>query len=225
MSTKVQSKSAKSSRTSKPRYFKNDTPLAKRDPHKQLLASLERIVTKYPPDSVAPGGGFYHGPVSIGYLFFVLDRIYGEGTVQIQELDLGIWAAAYLKRAKDTMMTYPGPDKDRCGISTDIMCLLAIDAASTRDKDLVRELCDFADVVTERDACNEWLYGRAGYLYLLRFVRYNFTDDPEVKAMIDETADEVIDEIMESSKPWRWHGKAYGKWHCTSFTQFISDQN
>jgi hypothetical protein len=211
MSSKVQSKSAKSSKPSKPRYFKNDAPLARRDPHKQLLASLERIVTKYPPNSVQPGGGIYHGPVSIGYLFFVLDRIYGEGTVKVQNLDLGIWAVAYLKRAKDEIKSYPGPDKERCGISTDIMCLVAIDAVMTRDKDMVRELCDFADVVTERDACNEWLYGRAGYLYLLRFVKLCFSDDPEVKGMIDDTADEVIDEIMESEKPWIWHGKAYSK--------------
>jgi hypothetical protein len=207
MSSKDKSKSSK---PSKPRYFKNDAPLAKRDPHKQLLASLERIVTTYPPDSVQPGGGLYHGPVSIGYLLFVLDRIYGEGSLKVQDIDLGVWAATYIKRAKDSMMTYPGPDKDRCGISTDIMCLVALEAASSGDKDCVRELCDFADVVTERDASNEWLYGRAGYLYLLRFVKLCFADDIETKKMIDDTADEVIDEIMESPRPWRWHDKAYG---------------
>jgi hypothetical protein len=208
-STEKPSKPSKPGR--KPRYFKNDTPLTRRDPHKQLLASLDRLVTNYPPDSVEPGGGFYHGPVSIGYLFFVLSRLYAETPFEIQHLGLEVWAAAYLKRAKDAMMTYPGPNKERCGISTDIMCIVAIDAASTRDKAIVRDLCDFADIVTERDACNEWLYGRAGYLYLLRFVKLCFDDDPEIMKMIDETADEVIDEIMESPKPWRWHGKAYGK--------------
>jgi hypothetical protein len=120
------------------------------------------------------------------------------------------WAAAYLKQAKDNMMAYPGPEKDKCGVSDDIMSLVAIDAASTRDVELVRELCDFADIVTEPDACNEWLYGRAGYLYLLRMVKVCFADEPKVKGMIDDTADEIIDEIMESPRPWKWHGKAYG---------------
>jgi len=60
-----------------------------------------------------------------------------------------------------------------------------------------------------QDASNEWLYGRAGYLYLLRFVKVCFADDSKVKELIDETADEVIDEIVESTRPWKWHGKAY----------------
>jgi hypothetical protein len=191
------------------RYFKNDLPPTRRDPHKQLLASLDRLVTNYPPESVPPGGGLYYGPVSIAYLFFVLERMYPDMTVK--EDGLLIWSAAYLKQAKDNMMAYPGPEKNKCGVSDDIMAMLAIDAASTRDTDLVKELCDFADVTTELDACNEWLYGRAGYLYLLRFVKLCFADDPKVKEMIDDTADEVIDEIMESTRPWKWHGKAYGE--------------
>ena len=89
--------------------------------------------------------------------------------------------------------------------------MVAMDAASTRDADLVKDLCDFADITTDPQAGNEWLYGRAGYLYLLRLVKVCFADDPAVKEMIDETADEVIDEIMETPRPWKWHGKAYGE--------------
>lgn len=193
----------------KKRYFKNDLPPTRRDPYKQLLASLDRLVTNYPPESVPPGGGLYYGPVSIAYLFFVLERMYPEMTVKDE--GLVVWSTAYLKQAKDNMMAYPGPEKNKCGVSDDIMAMLAIDAASTRDIDLVKELCDFADVTTELDACNEWLYGRAGYLYLLRFIKLCFADDPKVKEMIDDTADEVIDEIMESTRPWKWHAKAYGE--------------
>jgi hypothetical protein len=39
-----------------PRYFANDAALSRRDPYKQLVATLTHIVTKYPPDSVKPGG-------------------------------------------------------------------------------------------------------------------------------------------------------------------------
>jgi hypothetical protein len=191
-----------------PRYFKNDAPLKRRDPYKQLVASLNRLLTTHPPQTVTPGGGLYYGPVSIGYLFFVLERIYPE--MIVQEQSLAVWSAAYLKQAKDNMMAYPGPEREKCGVSDDIMALIAIDAASTKDSELVRDLCDFADVTTEPGACNEWLYGRAGYLYLLRVVKVCFADDVEAKQLIDETADEVIDEIMESPRPWKWHGKAYG---------------
>jgi hypothetical protein len=189
-----------------------DAHTRKREPHKQLLASLSRLLLNHPPASVPPGGGLYYGPVSIGYLFFVLERMYGDELL-VEDQPLGIWSAAYLAQAKEHMMAYPGPDRSKCGVSDDIMCLLAIDAAATRDESLVKELCDWADVVTEPDACNEWLYGRAGYLYLLRFVKVCFADNPRVKALIDDTADEVIDEIVESPRPWKWHGKAYGMLH------------
>jgi Lanthionine synthetase C-like protein len=157
---------------------------------------------------VLPGGGLYYGPVSIAYLFFVLQPLYPE--LQVESRGLGEWSAAYLSRAQKDMMSYPGPERNKCGVSDDIMAMLVLDAISTRDAELVHELCDFADVVTEPGAENEWLYGRAGYLYLLRLVRACFAKNDEVKVLVNETADEIIDEIMESPRPWKWHGKPYG---------------
>jgi Lanthionine synthetase C-like protein len=145
--------------------------------------------------------------VSIAYLFFVLQRVYEE--LEIEGYKLGIWAAQYLRHAQHHMKEYPGPNTHRCGVSDDIMAMIAIDAASTRDADLVKDLCDFADVTADEESGNEWLYGRAGYLYLLRFVKVCFADDVEVKQLIDETADDVIDAIMATPRPWKWHGKAY----------------
>jgi hypothetical protein len=203
------------------RFFKNDLPYNSRDPKKQLIASLTRLLENHPPQSIPPGGGLYYGPVSIAYLFFVLQRIYPD--MDLEGQPLGVWAAAYLKHAQDHMKDYPGPEKNRCGVNDDIMAMVAIDAASTRDPELVKDLCDFADVVTEPDASNEWLYGRAGYLYLLRFVKVCFADDPQVKEMIDETADEVIDEIVESQRPWKWHGKAYREFQAPA--QMVSVRN
>jgi hypothetical protein len=197
----------------KPRFFKNDEPYKRREPYKQLVASLTRLLTKYPPQTITPGGGLYYGPVSIAYLFFVLQRIYPE--MIIEEQQLGVWAAAYLKQAQGHMKSYPGPETDRCGVSDDIMAMVALDAASTRDTALVEDLCDFADITTDPEAGNEWLYGRAGYLYLLRLVKACFEDDAKIRDLIDDTADEVIDEIMETPRPWKWHGKAYGEYSCT----------
>ncbi|KAJ9648622.1 hypothetical protein H2201_000953 [Coniosporium apollinis] len=191
----------------RPRYFRNDAPLSRRDPYKQLTASLTRLVNEYPPDKIPPGGGLYYGPISVAYLFFVLQRHYEELT--IGDFPLGTWSAAYLELAQAHMKEYPGPKISRCGISDDIMALLAIGAASAKDADMVTELCNYAAVTTDEDASNEWLYGRAGYLYLLRLAKASFPDDEKVLDMIDDTADEVIEAIMESPRPWKWHGKAY----------------
>jgi len=145
--------------------------------------------------------------VSIAYLFFVLSRIYEE--LEVEGAKLGVWATAYLKSAQNHMKIYPGPTLDRCGVSDDIMAMVAIDAASTRDPDLVKDLCNFARVTSDPNAGSEWLYGRAGFLYLLRLVKVCFADDPGVKELIDDTEDEVIEAIMNSPRPWKWHGKAY----------------
>ena len=107
------------------------------------------------------------------------------------------------------MKKYPGPTVSECGVSDDIMALLALFAASAKDTETVKELCDYAAVTTDEEAPNEWLYGRAGYLYLLRLVRGSFLEDNEALQVIDDTSEEVIDAIMESPRPWKWHGKAY----------------
>jgi hypothetical protein len=145
--------------------------------------------------------------VSIAYLFFVLQRIYED--LEVEGAPLGVWAAGYLKVAQDAMKVYPGPSLNRCGVSDDIMAMVAIDAASTRDPDLVKDLCNFASVTGDPEAGNEWLYGRAGYLYLLRLVKVCFADDVATKELIDDTEDEVIEAIVNSPRPWKWHGKAY----------------
>jgi lantibiotic modifying enzyme len=190
-----------------PRYFKNDAELARRDPHKQLLASLNRLVTDYPPHRIPPGGGLYYGPISVAYLFYALHQIYPDLT--LDEFPMNTWSAAYIEQAQTNIKDYPGPSPKKCGVSDDIMSLLALYAATAKDPDTVKELCDFAAVTIEDGASNEWLYGRAGYLYLLRLVRGAFQDNKDVLELIEDTTDEVIENIMESSRPWKWHGKAY----------------
>ncbi|KAF2146837.1 uncharacterized protein K452DRAFT_355275 [Aplosporella prunicola CBS 121167] len=190
-----------------PRYFKNDMEPSRRDPYKQLTASLTRLVNDYPPDQIPPGGGLYYGPISVSYLFFRLQQLYPEMT--IGEYALGSWFAAYIELAQKHMKQYPGPSASKCGVSDDIMSLLALGAASAKDKDMAKELCNYAAIATAEDASNEWLYGRAGYLYLLRLVRASFEDDRETRDLIDDTADEVIDAILDAPRPWKWHGKTY----------------
>ena len=190
-----------------PRYFRNDGNASRRDPLKQLVASLTRLVTEHPPKTVKPGGGIYYGPISISYLFFALQTQYPPLKIDGHHLDT--WAAEYLKQAEVHIKEFPGPSPRKCGVSDDIMALLAISAASTRDPEMVTELCKYAEVATEETAESEWLYGRAGYLYFLRLVKAYFREDQKVCDEIDDTAEEVIEAIMETKRPWKWHDKAY----------------
>ncbi|KAL1603685.1 hypothetical protein SLS60_005274 [Paraconiothyrium brasiliense] len=190
-----------------PRYFRNDAELSRREPHKQLLASLNRLVTDYPPHQIPPSGGLYYGPISVAYLFYALHNIYPD--MLLDEFPLNTWSAAYIEQAQTNIKKYKGPSPGKCGVSDDIMSLLALYAVTAKDPDTVKELCDFAAVTIEPEASNEWLYGRAGYLYLLRLVRGAFTDNKELTELIEDTTDEVIDNIMASPRPWKWHGKAY----------------
>ncbi|KAF2764160.1 hypothetical protein EJ03DRAFT_332082 [Teratosphaeria nubilosa] len=190
-----------------PRYFKNDAPLARRDPRRQLEASLTRLVTHFPPASITPGGGLFKGPVSVAYALLVLSQFYPDLT--IADHNLGTWSAAYLKVAQDAFASYPGPRAGKCGVMDDVLSLLAIGAASSKDVDLVADLCDYSAEVLDAESENEWLYGRAGYLYLLRLVKASFLDDPKTLQLITDTQEDVIDAILESQRPWRWHGKVY----------------
>jgi hypothetical protein len=190
-----------------PRYFRNDATPSKRDAHKQLVASLNRLISEYPPHKVPPGGGLYYGPISVAYLFFALHKIYPDLT--LDDFPMNTWSAAYIEQAQSHIKQYPGPKPSKCGVADDIMSLLALYAATAKDVDTVKELCDFAAVTIDDDASNEWLYGRAGYLYLLRLVRGSFLENKEILELIDDTTEEVISNIMESPRPWKWHGKAY----------------
>ncbi|KAF2723254.1 hypothetical protein K431DRAFT_283058 [Polychaeton citri CBS 116435] len=190
-----------------PRYFKNDAPLASRDPHRQLKACLERLVTKHPPAEIRPGGGLFKGPVSVAYTFLVLQQMYPD--LEIEGHALGTWSAAYLKHAQDNIKSYPGPSVGKCGITDDILALLAIGAASSKDVDMAANLCDYSAEALDPETENEFLYGRAGYLYLLRLIKASFIDEPKTLQLINDTQDDVIDAILDSARPWKWLGKNY----------------
>ncbi len=189
------------------RYFLNDQPLLRRSPDKQLIVSLERLVRDFPPKSLQPGGGLYYGPTSVAFLFFVLAKHYKD--LEVCDRTLAAWSNAYLEVVSGRFEEFRGPRPDRCGTIEDMMSLLALTAASGKNATVARRLCEYITTVRMPNASNEWLYGRAGYLYLLRLVRSSFASDPKTLEMIDDTADYVIEAILASPRPWTWHGKVY----------------
>lgn len=188
-------------------YVERNPLTAIPDPNKQLVASLTRLVTQHPPADIPAAGGLYSGAISIAYLFLVLQQIYSS--LEVENILLGTWSAAYLKQAQDNIKSFPGPAVGRCGISDEILALLAIGAASSKDADMAAELCDYVDEAIDPETQDEWLYGRAGYLYFLRLVRASFVDDEETLRLLDDTASDVVEAILETPRPWKWHGTAY----------------
>ena len=89
------------------------------------------------------------------------------------------------------------------------MALLAIGAASSKDADMAISLCEYSAEAIDPDGENELLFGRAGYLYLLRLVKASFADDPKTLQLIEDTQFDVIDAILDSPRPWRWYGQVY----------------
>ncbi len=205
---------------SRARYFQNphalpgaSLPDIKLDAHSELIACLELIIRRYPPSKVSPSGGLYYGAASVVYLLYSLSTHYQELT--IAEKDLSHWLRAYLAVPQKCTREFHKPRPSRCGVGDDMLSLLALEAIILRNENAAKDLCHWAQVILEderhsrKQASNEWLYGRAGYLYLLRLVRSSFRDHATITELINTTISSTIKTIVASPRPWIWHGSAY----------------
>ncbi|KAI0594100.1 hypothetical protein F4775DRAFT_575280 [Biscogniauxia sp. FL1348] len=196
------------------RYFANpDEPLRSVDARRELLASLDRINTHNPPvQTCSTGwsfGGLYTGPTSVAYLFFQLSRIYPD--LEFKQQSLFEWAKVYRNlgiRAKRRP-----PSANHCGISDETLAHLAVSAVILGESSFVRKLCSYSTIVNSPSdvGSNEWLYGRAGYLYYLRLCRKVYDEDGHTAsvALLDQTIRATVDRAMSLPQPWVWHGTQY----------------
>ncbi|KAJ9603537.1 hypothetical protein H2200_011723 [Cladophialophora chaetospira] len=192
------------------RYLDNDQiPSRQADAHAELIASLTRINTYNPPVQTCSTGwtfhGLYYGPTSVAYLFFRLSQLYPDLTFKGQLLlD---WAQSYLDLGiiglRDSV------DSNHCGIGSEVLAQLAIRAAIEQDPGLVQKLCSYESSINGSGGSDEWLYGRSGYLYLLRLARSGFGKGSKAVEIIDMRIEKTVQRILVSKQPWSWHGKAY----------------
>lgn len=212
------------------RYLKNNpsTILRIPDPRRELELSLTELVTKYPPKKayVRPEcHGLYNGPTGIAYLFFHLNLTHPELQIfsscppspspPLSGTPIE-WCKKYLAGSRSTVPV----DNDRCGVTNETLAHLAVSAAATQDITCVRRFLAAVDkegimspgVGTASGGNCEWLYGRAGSLYLLRLIRAfvpaaaELPDfDPVVRGLINA----VMDIGREADWKWQWHGKTY----------------
>ncbi|KAI9772810.1 MAG: hypothetical protein M1839_002283 [Geoglossum umbratile] len=196
------------------RYFPNTFSNLPLDVHENFLASLTKILTRTPPKpssfpSPRSFPGLYSGPTSIAYLFLRLSHLYPK--LLLQEKTLSSWGESYLALSADIRW---GVDASHCGIANEGLARLVVTAGWSGEsrKESVVRLCagEVVEVVCGKGGSDEWLYGRAGYLYLLRAAKRGYGDaDEDVKALIQDVEERVIDRILQSPQPWIWHGTAY----------------
>ncbi|KAI1413136.1 hypothetical protein F5Y13DRAFT_161649 [Hypoxylon sp. FL1857] len=200
--------------SSSSRFFTNPSEtLRTADANKELLASLNRITTYNPPVHTCSTGwvfqGFYSGPTSIAYLFYRLSQIFPN--LEFKQQSLLDWAEAYL--ALGARLKKKIPDPSHCGIANETLAHLALTAVMQRDTSVVRQICSFeAALNTESEVgSNEWLYGRAGYLYFLRLCHTIFQDmdTSSTVTTLDHTIEKTVARILATPQPWTWHGKQY----------------
>ncbi|KAK7750005.1 hypothetical protein SLS62_008114 [Diatrype stigma] len=184
------------------------------DPHHELLQCLSRISTYNPPVRTGWGSnnGFYSGPTSIAYLFYRLSLIYPD--LQFEQRSLFDWADSYLGLGSLPSAGEGAPDSDHCGIANGTLASLTLRSIMRNDQDLAHVLCEHAETINdaEEEGSNEWLYGRAGYLYFLRLCRSHFETRHRSQALttkLTQAIESTVRRIMESPLPWTWHGKEY----------------
>jgi hypothetical protein len=179
------------------------------DAHQQLLASLTRINTYNPPVQTCSTGwkfhGLYYGPTSVAYLFFRLSQLYTN--LEFKGQGLLDWATAYLDVG--AIGQGDGVDANHCGIGNEVLAQLALRTVINKDEGLARKLCSHEKIINVERGSDEWLYGRAGYLYFLRIAATAFETSSKVNLLIKTTIQMTCQRILASQQPWTWHGKAY----------------
>ena len=179
------------------------------DPGQQLSQSLTSLTQSYPPKSIySPheSHGLYSGPTSVAYLFLRLTRVHPQ--LKISGLSSGSWAEAYLagKRAAATVTA------SNNGVINEELAYYAVRAALNQDLEDVKMIITRirVDVIRMEQGSDEWLYGRAGCLYLLRLVRYWVQ---RVDDMVSPIIEDLVQLLLSHGPSWPWHGKDYlGKW-------------
>lgn len=195
------------------RYFTNDAPLSRVDAHSNLIASLTCILEQQPPDEVHPGGwahsGLYYGPSSIAYLFFRLSEIYPS--LRIKGHHLATWSQRYLNINLSHYHHLPAATPSHCGIGIEKLVVSALDASIRKTNHAVDRFCDQLPSILAngQHSSNEWLYGRAGFLYLTRMIKAHTTEDEGIQRRLQDALDRVVDRILQTPKPWMWHGSEY----------------
>ncbi|MCJ1358352.1 MAG: hypothetical protein MMC33_008351 [Icmadophila ericetorum] len=191
------------------RYIDNPTTTLQNPPsaHTQLIKSLTKLVTGYPPETshsqgaYLPQNGFFTGPTSIAYLFLTLSKTHPN--LSIEGKAVWEWCHAYLPDNYRVEL-----DTKCCGVRNEKLAYLVLMAAAKGATiwaeqffAALKEAEKGTDPVT-----NEYLRGRAGALALLRIL--NKWCEPAAEHC-DRVLKEICEFILAQKRPWTFHGHDY----------------
>ncbi|CAD6577489.1 MAG: hypothetical protein TREMPRED_001962 [Tremellales sp. Tagirdzhanova-0007] len=216
----------------KPRYIPHDGSFLSFDPEKEIPYHLSHLVTEYPPTLATftfedPDAlennflGLFAGPISVAYgLFFLSLPACSYASIPIQGKVPLEWAKDYLAvsasmGAANPKLILPVTSAE-CGIMTHRLAFPAVSAVITKDIKYVKDLISYlpavlADPADGSPPNDEELYGRAGYLYLLRLV---IAHVPSATSLIPPSAvPDIIDAMLrrspDSQHPWRFFDRLF----------------
>ena len=173
--------------------------------------------------------GLFSGPTGIVYFLIVLWKAFADNErYKRYEYQLQNWT-------KRLLLDIPRPPRipspSRAGIADEQVAFLTVLAIYENDSEKAGAACQIAAAAVSTELCdsNEWLYGRAGYLYLLRLLRSHFSSQSKVVSSIDSATNALVSTIMSSPRPWIWHGmEGFGAVHGSAgiITQvYLSDES
>ncbi|EZG67890.1 lanthionine synthetase C-like protein [Gregarina niphandrodes] len=152
--------------------------------------------------------GLYSGTTSVAYMFYSIYNLLGD-EYEVEGLSLMDWSRKYLSLSEKHGENTSSLKESDCGIGNERMAYNAVAYCLYGDVKYVQDLLECGRYVVKHSKSNEWLYGRAGYLYFLRLCKNisESQDSDDLSYEIDKIAGKVIQAIMET--PWEWRGKHY----------------
>ncbi len=201
-----------------PRHFTithHSSPQSSPSPTSELTSILTSILYTPPPSSFTHHGLFL-GPTSLAYLLHRLSHLHPHLTISSHSLPS--WAAWALSLPPPARLLEEKATK-RGGIADELMATHTVSALLHSSTATAATVVRLARLTLDPRHCssNEWLYGRAGTLYLLRALSTHFArnDAPaspqltEVLADIEAVMDALCEVITSTPRPWTWHQKHY----------------
>ncbi|MCJ1336468.1 hypothetical protein MMC09_001744 [Bachmanniomyces sp. S44760] len=199
------------------RYIKNDEAavLPKADPELELVKSLAKLVDEFGPNddkSSRDFKGLFCGPTSVAYLFLCLSKVLPN--LMIRDCSPQHWCDRYLSIGNRHDLAGHRSSPDECGVVSEQLAYWAVSAA--RSNGMHQEIDKFIAEIPNLNSIqgsDEWLYGRAGTLYMLRLVKHYVS---ESNSRIDPVINDLLTCIISNEPHWEWQNSEwYGAGHGT----------
>lgn len=184
-----------------------------------VSTSLDEMLDKLPPkDKYNAGelGGLMYGPTGAAYLLLQMSA--RHPSLRPRGHELLFWARKYLDGDRGVLVLRDG----RGGILSEKLAFAAVRACVSKELSHVCTMLDdippFLEPATTNDGerfSAEWIYGRAGVLYMLRMVRHWVADSASLlDAPIHELAQRTMAMDDDGQGHWLYQGtRCFGAAH------------